>query len=90
MVVSCYCIKEKYCPNMFWVSSHPTELANRTRIRDNIPLTPIRVQPTIQQLTRQVDLLTSILLELVQDEKSINNDETKTETSETILDNVEV
>lgn len=94
IVVICCCIKEKYCPNICWVSSHPTELANRT-IRDNIPLTPIRVQPTIEQLTTQVDMLTSILLELAENEleknnyEDINNNETKTETSET-LDCVEV
>ena len=71
IVVICCCIKEKYCPNICWVSSHPTELANRT-IRDNIPLTPIRVQPTIEQLTTQVDMLTSILLELAENESSVN------------------
>lgn len=84
IVVICYCIKEKYCPNTCWVSTYPTELANRTIIRDNIPLTPIRVQPTIEQLTRQVDVLTTILLELAENELEKNNDETKTETSDTI------
>lgn len=84
IVVICYGIKEKYCPNICWVSSHLTELANRTIIRDNIPLTPIRVQPTIEQLTRQVDVLTTILLELAENELEKNNDETKTETSDTI------
>ena len=95
--ILCNFIKLKYCPNTCWVSSHPTEAANRPIRR------PIRVQPrpTIQQLTRQVDVLTSVLLELVQDENRIideleknndediendndqnNNDETKTETSE--------
>ena len=91
ILVICFRIKEKYCPNICWVSSHPTELANRT-IRDNIPLTPIRVQPTIEQLTTQVDMLTSILLELAENELEKNNDEdivnnndeTKTETSECI------
>ena len=92
MVVSCYCIKEKYCPNMFWVSSHPTELSNRTRIRDNIPhRTPIRVEPrpTIEELTRQVDILTNVLIELVQDKNSINDDEydeKKTEISQESVD----
>ena len=89
--VLCNSIKEKYFPNTCWVSRHPTELANRT-IRDNIPLTPIRVQPNIEQLTRQVDMLTSILLELAENELEKNNDEdivnnndeTKTETSECI------
>ena len=96
--ILCNFIKLKYCPNTCWVSSHPTEAANRP-----IRRRPDRVQPTptIQQLTRQVDVLTSVLLELVQDENRIideleknndediendndqnNNDETKTETSE--------
>ena len=89
MVILCYCIKEKYCPNICWGSSHPTELANRRRVINNIPLTSIRVEPTptIEQLTRKVDILTNVLIELVQDENGIH-DETKTETSETILDNV--
>ena len=76
--VLCNFIKLKYCPNTCWVSRHPTEEANMI-----IRRTPVRVQPTptIQQLTRQVDVLTSILLELVQDENRIqdelekNNDE---------------
>jgi hypothetical protein len=89
IVALCNGIKEKYFPNTCWVSTHPTELANRT-IRDNIPLTPIRVQPTIEQLTTQVDILTSILLELVENELEKNNDETKTETSETTLECIEV
>ena len=102
MVVSCYCIKEKYFPNTCWVSTHPTELANRITRR------PVRVEPrptrsTIEQLTRRVDLLTNVLIELVQeDENNIYNNElkkddnelkkddneTKTESSETILENV--
>lgn len=89
IVALCNGIKEKYFPNTCWVSTHPTELANRT-IRDNIPLTPIRVQPTIEQLTTQVDILTSILLELAENELEKNNDETKTETSETTLECIEV
>lgn len=68
MVVLCHFIKLKYFPNTCWVSSHPTEAANRsTRI------TPARVRSrsTIQQLTRRVDLLTNILIELVQEERII-------------------
>ena len=101
MIVWCHCIKLKYFPNTCWVSSHPTEAANRP-----IRRATVRVQSrrTIQQLTRQVDILTGILLELVQDENEIqneleknnneedidnnenNNDETKTETSEATLE----
>ena len=69
--ILCNFIKLKYCPNTCWVSSHPTEAANRP-----IRRTPVRVQPTptIQQLTRQVDVLTSVLLELVQDENRIQDE----------------
>ena len=87
--VLCNSIKEKYFPNTCWVSSHPTELANRT-IRDNIPLTPIRVVRNFEQLTRQVDMLTSLFLELAENEleknnyEDINNNETKTETSDCV------
>ena len=68
--VLCNFIKLKYCPNTCWVSRHPTE-------HHPIPrTTPVRVQPTptIQQLTRQVDVLTSVLLELVQDENRIRDE----------------
>ena len=81
--ILCNFIKLKYCPNTCWVSSHPTEAANREAANRPIRRTHVRVQPTptIQQLTRQVDVLTSVLLELVQDENRIvdelekNNDE---------------
>ena len=81
--ILCNFIKLKYCPNTCWVSSHPTEAANREAANRPIRRRPDRVQPTptIQQLTRQVDVLTSVLLELVQDENRIidelekNNDE---------------
>ena len=71
--VLCNFIKLKYCPNTCWVSPHPTEAANDTRIRRR---THVRVQPapTIEQLTRQVDVLTGILLELVQDENEIQDE----------------
>jgi hypothetical protein len=102
IVVLCYGIKEKYFPNTCWVSTHPTELANRI-IRTPVRVEPRPTRPTIEQLTRKVDLLTNVLIELVQeDENNIYNDElkkhdnelkrddneTKTESSETILDNV--
>ena len=84
-IVLCYCIKEKCCPNMCWVSSHPTELSNRIIRR------PVRVEPrpTIEELTRQVDILTNVLIELVQDKNSINDDEydeKKTEISQESVD----
>ena len=63
-------IKLKYCPNTCWVSRREAE-------HNPIPRrTPVRVQPTptIQQLTRQVDVLTSVLLELVQNENIIQNE----------------
>ena len=68
--VLCNFIKLKYCPNTCWVSSHPTEAQHYPRRR-----TPVRVEPTptIQQLTRQVDVLTSVLLELVQNENGNEN-----------------
>ena len=69
--VLCNFIKLKYCPNTCWVSRHPTEDANMI-----IRRTPVRVQPTptLQQLTREVDVLTSVLLELVQDENRIRDE----------------
>ena len=73
MFILCDVIKLKYCPNTCWVSPHPTEAANDTRIRRR---THVRVQPapTIEQLTRQVNVLTGILLELVQDENEIQDE----------------
>ncbi len=81
--VLCNFIKLKYCPNTCWVSRHPTEAVNRP-----IRRTPVRVQPTptIQQLTRQVDVLTSVLLELVQDENRIQ-DELEKNNNENIENN---
>lgn len=88
-----YGVKEKYFPNTCWISAHPTELANRT-IRTPVSVEP---RPTIAQLTRKVDILTSVLIELVQNENNFyddelekhkDNDETKTESSETTLENV--
>ena len=63
-------IKLKYCPNTCWVSRREAEHYPIPRT------TPVRVQPTptIQQLTRQVDVLTSVLLELVQDENRIQDE----------------
>ena len=81
--ILCNFIKLKYCPNTCWVSRHPTEEANMI-----IRRTPVRVQPTptIQQLTRQVDVLTSVLLELVQDENRIQ-DELEKNNNENIENN---
>ena len=71
--VLCNFIKRKYCPNTCY--RHPTEGANNL-IRRTPVRTPVRVEPTptIQQLTRQVDVLTSVLLELVQDENRIRDE----------------
>ena len=68
--VLCNFIKLKYCPNTCWVSSHPTEAQHYPR------RTPVRVEPTptIQQLTRQVDVLKSVFLELVQNENEIREE----------------
>ena len=68
--VLCNFIKLKYCPNTCWVSRREAEHYPIPRT------TPVRVQPTptIQQLTRQVDVLTSVLLEMVQDENRINDE----------------
>ena len=85
IVVICCCIKEKYCPNICWVSSHPTELANRTIIRDNIPLTPIRVQPTIEQLTTQAKKLKIILKKKIEKEIEKNNEKIKKEISKKLI-----
>ena len=69
--VLCNFIKLKYCPNTCWVSRHPTEDANMI-----IRRTPVRVQPTptLQQLTREVDVLTRVLFELVQNQNGIQNE----------------
>tara|TARA_Y100000816_G_scaffold176075_1_gene126931 strand:- start:794 stop:1279 length:486 start_codon:yes stop_codon:yes gene_type:complete len=69
--ILCNFIKLKYCPNTCWVSSHPTE-AQHYPIRR----TPVRVEPTptIQQLTREVDVLTRVLFELVQNQNGIQNE----------------
>ena len=71
--VLCNFIKLKYCPNTCY--RHPTEGANNLRRRTPV-ITPVRVEPTptIQQLTRQVDVLTSVLLELVQNENRIQDE----------------
>jgi|TARA_B100001093_G_C26839511_1_gene1019890 hypothetical protein len=71
--ILCNFIKLKYCPNTCY--RHPTEGANNLRRRTPVR-TPVRVEPTptIQQLTRQVDVLTSVLLELVQNENRIQDE----------------
>ena len=81
--ILCNFIKLKYCPNTCWVSRREAEHYPIPRT------TPVRVQPTptIQQLTRQVDVLTSVLLEMVQDENRINDELEKNNNEEDIENN---